>query len=192
MRFADDEFDHSFITTIGVDFKLKTIEMEDDNKIAKIQIWDTAGQDRFRAVTRSYYRGAHGIIIVYDITDKESFDNIKQWLFEIDRYASDDASILVIGNKSDLNEKREVEYDVASEYCNELGIEYIETSAKDSLNIDIAFHKMAKIIKDKQLRMNNFNGINSWNANNQSHKISDFHSKPLIGDGNNKRCCVIL
>ena len=84
----------------------------------QLHIWATAGQDRFRAVTRSYYRGAHGIIIVYDITDKESFDNIRQWLFEIDRYSSDDASISVVGNKSDLNDKREVQYEAANEYCN--------------------------------------------------------------------------
>eukprot|EP01083_Nonionella_stella_P172877 594594_1 len=85
-RFANRDFTGDYISTIGVDFEIKTLEI--DGKTVKLQIWDTAGQERFRTITSSYYRGAHGIIIVYDITDKESFDNVRQWLFEIDRYAS--------------------------------------------------------------------------------------------------------
>ncbi|ETO26081.1 small rab-related GTPase, partial [Reticulomyxa filosa] len=81
LRFADDTYTDSYISTIGVDFKIRTVDLG--------KIWDTAGQERFRTITSSYYRGAHGIIIVYDITDKESFDNVRQWLFEIDRYASE-------------------------------------------------------------------------------------------------------
>ena len=196
LRFSDDEFDNSFITTIGVDFKLKTIETDDDNKIIKLQIWHTAGGDRFRTVTTSYYRGANGIMVVYDITDKESFDNIRHWLFDVDRYASDDASILVIGNKSDLNDKREIGYSQATEFCNELGIEYIEASAKDSINIDYAFHKMAKIIRDKQIKMSSLNQFNPWNGNNNTkYDVSDLDTTSLIrynDESYHKRCCVIL
>lgn len=84
LRFADDTYTESYISTIGVDFKIRTIEL--DGKTIKLQIWDTAGQERFRTITSSYYRGAHGIIVVYDVTDQESFNNVKQWLHEIDRY----------------------------------------------------------------------------------------------------------
>ena len=87
VRFADDTYADSYINTIGVDFKIRTIDI--NSKTVKLQIWDTAGQERFRTITSSYYRGAHGIIIAYDITDKESFQNLRQWLFEIDRYASE-------------------------------------------------------------------------------------------------------
>ena len=85
LRFADDTYTESYISTIGVDFKIRTIEL--DGKTIKLQIWDTAGQERFRTITSSYYRGAHGIIVVFDVTDQESFNNVKQWLHEIDRYA---------------------------------------------------------------------------------------------------------
>ena len=83
LRFADDTYTESHISTIGVDFKIRTIQLE--GKTIKLQIWDTAGQERFRTITSSYYRGAHGIIVVYDVTEMESFNNVKQWLHEIDR-----------------------------------------------------------------------------------------------------------
>merc|ERR1712083_1266763 len=110
LRFADDIYTESYISTIGVDFKIRTVEL--DGKTIKLQIWDTAGQERFRTITSSYYRGAHGIIIVYDITDVESFNNVRQWLFEIDRFASEHVNKLLVGNKSDLDQKRCVEQSV--------------------------------------------------------------------------------
>ncbi|KAG8863230.1 GTP-binding protein of the rab [Serendipita sp. 405] len=111
LRFADDTYTESYISTIGVDFKIRTIELE--GKTVKLQIWDTAGQERFRTITSSYYRGAHGIIVVYDVTDTDTFTNVKQWLQEIDRYASDGVNKLLVGNKSDLTTKKVVEYTVA-------------------------------------------------------------------------------
>ncbi|CAK5279366.1 unnamed protein product [Mycena citricolor] len=111
LRFADDTYTESYISTIGVDFKIRTIELE--GKTVKLQIWDTAGQERFRTITSSYYRGAHGIIVVYDVTDNDTFTNVKQWLQEIDRYASEGVNKLLVGNKSDLTGKKVVEYSVA-------------------------------------------------------------------------------
>ena len=89
------------------------------------QIWDTAGQERFRTITSSYYRGAHGIIVVYDVTDLESFNNVKQWLHEIDRYACDNVNKLLVGNKCDLTAKKVVEYASAKEFAENLGINYV-------------------------------------------------------------------
>lgn len=111
LRFADDTYTESYISTIGVDFKIRTIEL--DKKTIKLQIWDTAGQERFRTITSSYYRGAHGIIVVYDCTDQDSFNNVKQWLEEIDRYACDNVNKLLVGNKCDLTAKKVVDYPVA-------------------------------------------------------------------------------
>jgi len=145
LRFADDTYTESYISTIGVDFKIRTIDL--DAKTIKLQIWDTAGQERFRTITSSYYRGAHGIIVVYDTTDLESFNNVKQWLHEIDRYASENVNKLLVGNKSDLTSKRAVSYDQAKEFADSLGIEFIETSAKNSTNVEKAFMMMASQIK---------------------------------------------
>jgi len=100
LRFADDIFTDSFISTIGVDFKIKTIDI--DGAKVKLQIWDTAGQERFRTITSSYYRGAHGIIVVYDVTEQKSFANITKWLKEIETFAGPAVQKVLVGNKSDL------------------------------------------------------------------------------------------
>ncbi|KAI8325153.1 GTP-binding protein ypt1 [Martensiomyces pterosporus] len=147
LRFADDTYTESYISTIGVDFKIRTIELE--GKTVKLQIWDTAGQERFRTITSSYYRGAHGIIVVYDVTDNETFGNVKQWLQEIDRYASEGVNKLLVGNKCDLADARQVDYTAAKEFADGLSISFLETSAKDSTNVEQAFLTMAKQIKDR-------------------------------------------
>jgi len=147
LRFADDTYTESYISTIGVDFKIRTVEL--DGKTIKLQIWDTAGQERFRTITSSYYRGAHGIIIVYDITDVESFNNVRQWLFEIDRFASEQVNKLLVGNKSDLVNKRSVTHETAAEFAEGLGIPFLETSAKNSTNVEEAFLTMAAQIKTR-------------------------------------------
>jgi len=145
LRFSDDTYTDSYISTIGVDFKIRTIEL--DGKTIKLQIWDTAGQERFRTITSSYYRGAHGIIVVYDCTDLESFNNVKQWLEEIDRYACENVNKLLVGNKCDLTSKKVVNYINAKEFADGLGIPFLETSAKSSTNVEQAFMTMASEIK---------------------------------------------
>lgn len=147
LRFADDTYTESYISTIGVDFKIRTIELE--GKTVKLQIWDTAGQERFRTITSSYYRGAHGIIVVYDVTDKDSFDSVKNWLQEIDRYAVEGVNKLLVGNKSDLVGKKVVETDTAKQMADQLGIPFLETSAKSATNVEQAFLTMAKQIKER-------------------------------------------
>eukprot|EP00252_Welwitschia_mirabilis_P001868 TRINITY_DN1183_c0_g1_i1.p1 TRINITY_DN1183_c0_g1~~TRINITY_DN1183_c0_g1_i1.p1 ORF type:complete len:200 (+),score=32.50 TRINITY_DN1183_c0_g1_i1:129-728(+) len=147
LRFADDSYVESYISTIGVDFKIRTIEL--DGKAIKLQIWDTAGQERFRTITSSYYRGAHGIIVVYDVTDMESYNNVKQWLSEIDKYGNENVCKLLVGNKSDLSDNRVVAQQVAKSFADEVGIPFIETSAKDASNVEEAFLIMAGEVKKK-------------------------------------------
>jgi Ras-related protein Rab-1A len=150
-RFADDIYTDSYISTIGVDFKIKTMSIGD--KMVKLQIWDTAGQERFRTITSSYYRGAQGIILVYDITDVESFHNVKQWLNEIDRYASENVDKLLVGNKTDLESARAVTKQMAEEFAASLNIKCIETSAKESNNVDDAFRSMALTIMSRMEKL---------------------------------------
>jgi len=147
LRFADDTYTESYISTIGVDFKIRTIEL--NGKTIKLQIWDTAGQERFRTITSSYYRGAHGIIVVYDVTDQVSFNNVKQWLQEIDRYACENVNKLLVGNKSDLVSKKVVDINTAKEFAESLGIPFLETSAKNATNVEQAFILMATEIKNR-------------------------------------------
>jgi len=147
LRFADNSWTDTHISTIGVDFKIKTLEI--DGKTVKLQIWDTAGQERFRTITSSYYRGAQGIILVYDCTDKESFNNVKQWIGEIERYACENVNKLLVGNKADLADERQVDTNVAKEFAESYGIPFIETSAKTSYNVEKCFVQMAAAIKKR-------------------------------------------
>ena len=148
LRFSDNIFTDSFISTIGVDFKIRTVTIG-GIKI-KLQIWDTAGQERFRTITSSYYRGAHGIIVVYDVTDQKSFDNIKKWLKEIDTFAGGSVQKLLVGNKCDLVNERTVTTDSGRALADSLKIPFVETSAKDSTNVEEAFLLMANEIKENQ------------------------------------------
>lgn len=141
LRFADDTWSDTYISTIGVDFKIRTITL--DGKVIKLQIWDTAGQERFRTITSSYYRGSHGIIVVYDVTDKTTFDNVRQWLQEIDRYAKADVSRYLVGNKADMAEQRTVSYEAGASCAKSLDIPFLETSAKNCDNVVQLFTDMA-------------------------------------------------
>ena len=135
------------MTTIGVDFKIKTLEI--DNKSVKLQIWDTAGEERFRNIVSSYYRGAHGIMMVYDITDLESFQNLNSWLIEIEKNASKNVYKILVGNKSDMDKDRKVTYEQGKEFASQYGMLFFETSAKESVNVIEAFETMTKeIIKE--------------------------------------------
>jgi len=147
LRFADNSCTETHISTIGVDFKIKTLEI--DGKTVKLQIWDTAGQERFRTITSSYYRGAQGIILVYDCTDSESFTNVKQWMGEIDRYACENVNKLLVGNKCDLTNERAVESATAKEFADSYDIPFIETSAKSGQNVESCFNQMATAIKNR-------------------------------------------
>jgi len=145
LRFADDTYTETYISTIGVDFKIRTVEI--DGKVIKLQIWDTAGQERFRTITSSYYRGAHGIIVVYDVTDEETYTAVERWMTEIDRFAGPEVNKMIVGNKCDMVTKKVVDYAKAKEYADGLGIPFFETSAKDNNNVEQAFLDLTRDIK---------------------------------------------
>ncbi|CAN6165475.1 unnamed protein product, partial [Urochloa humidicola] len=147
LRFSDDTFTTSFITTIGIDFKVRTVEL--DGKRVKLQIWDTAGQERFRTITTAYYRGAMGILLVYDVTDESSFNNIRSWIRNIEQHASDNVNKILVGNKVDMDSKRVVSTAQGQKLADEYGIKFFETSAKTNQNVEQVFFTIARDIKQR-------------------------------------------
>ena len=163
------------MNSIGVDFKLKNIEI--DNKKIKLQIWDTAGQERFRTITTSYYKGAHAILIVFDITDRESFEHVRNWMADIDKFAKEGVLRILVGNKCDLENSRQVRKEEGNEIANKYGIKYIETSAKETTNIEDLFISTAKNLLSKQVSNSGVvkgaqsgkTGIDLMNTNNNQN-----------------------
>ena len=145
MRPQDDKFTDGHIPTTGGEFRIRTIEL--DGKTIKLQIWDTGVQ---RRITSSYYRGAHGIIVVYDVTNRASFDNVKTWLHEIDRYASENANKLLVGNKCECDDTvRQVPTAEGKSFAESVSLNFLETSAKAGTFVDTAFLMMAHDIKTR-------------------------------------------
>jgi Ras-related protein Rab-1A len=153
LRFTEDTFTDNHISTIGVDYKLKIINSGD--KIVKLQVWDTAGQDRFRSITKNYFRGSHGIILLYDITSIASYNNIKAWLQQIREALGNTVTILLVGNKLDLSQNRRVSKDEGNQLAIDNNMGFFETSAKDGSFINEAFehlyNEMSKKSNGKKL-----------------------------------------
>ena len=146
LQFTDNKFRHQHELTIGVEFGGKTIEVA--NKVVKIQIWDTAGQEAFQAITRTYYKGAIGALLVYDITRRDTFTHITRWLEEVKTHRSKSVCIILIGNKKDLEDKRQVSYEEGETLAKENDLLFLETSAKTAFNVAEAFNISAnKIIE---------------------------------------------
>ncbi|KAM9852094.1 protein ENTREP3 [Aulostomus maculatus] len=164
IRFAEDNFNSTYISTIGIDFKVKTIDV--DGKKVKLQVWDTAGQERFKTITTAYYRGAMGIILVYDITDEKSFENIQNWMKSIKENASAGVSRMLLGNKCDIEAKRKVSKETGEKLAKDHGIRFFETSAKSSINVEESFLALARDILQKSSKKpvvaSGIVGIISW------------------------------
>ncbi|TYI53432.1 hypothetical protein E1A91_D11G003500v1 [Gossypium mustelinum] len=139
-RFAKDEFRLDSKPTIGVEFAYRNVKIGD--RVIKAQIWDTAGQERFRAITSSYYRGALGAMLVYDITRRTTFQNVKKWMHELREFGNLEMVIVLVGNKSDLSESRQVSEEEGKKIAEMEGLFFMETSALRNLNVEEAFLRM--------------------------------------------------
>lgn len=157
MRYSSDQFNPDHLTTIGVDYYLNEIEINNKTKI-HIQLWDTAGQERFRTITKNYIKGAQGILLVYDITKRKSFESLAAWMKQIEEIAIENIQTLLIGNKSDMESKREISFKEGQTKAKEFNIDFYETSAKENKNIEEVLTILAKktyqeyvITKEKEL-----------------------------------------
>ena len=149
LQYTDKRFEPMHDITIGVEFGAKVLYFREEDTEVKIQVWDTAGQESFRSIVRSYYRGAVGALVVFDITKRASFDNIKLWLDEIKNNSNSPINITLVGNKQDLEHKRVVSREEALQLANDNDINYIETSAKTGHNVDEAFNNNIKKVLHK-------------------------------------------
>ncbi|MBA0768666.1 hypothetical protein Gotri_017451, partial [Gossypium trilobum] len=145
-RFAKDEFRLDSKPTIGVEFAYRNVKIGD--RVIKAQIWDTAGQERFRAITSSYYRGALGALLVYDITRRTTFQNVKKWMHELREFGNLEMVIVLVGNKSDLSESRQVSEEEGKKIAEMEGLFFMETSALRNLNVEEAFLRMINKIHE--------------------------------------------
>jgi len=146
-RYADDSFTSAFVSTVGIDFKVKTVFRQD--KRVKLQIWDTAGQERYRTITTAYYRGAMGFILMYDVTNEESFSSVHDWCTQIKTYSWDNAQVILVGNKCDMEDERVISYERGKQLADSLGLEFFETSAKENINVRAVFERLVDMICDK-------------------------------------------
>ncbi|KAF9974703.1 Ras- protein Rab-11A [Mortierella antarctica] len=143
-RLTRDEFNLDSKSTIGVDFAAKCIQV--DSRIVKVQIWDTAGKERYRAIASAFYRGAVGAVLVYDIASRESFESLSRWLKELRNHTDPPLGTMLVGNKSDLSHRRAVSTEETTRFAAENGLLFIETSALDSSNVELLFQRLLREI----------------------------------------------
>jgi len=164
LRYVDEIWKENFVPTIGVDFKIKSIKI--DNKTIKLQIWDTAGQERFRSVLSSYFKGANGILLLYDITNVNSFKSLSNWLIEIEKNSSKNVKKILIGNKCDLNDLRKIPTNKGKEFADTYNMKFIETSVKNNININECFYILGKeLLNNFDLKSNKKDKIFTLNDN---------------------------
>ena len=147
MRYSDNVFVENYITTIGLDYKLKNVKL-DSGKTIKVQLWDTAGQDKYRTIAKNYFKGSHGILLLYDITKQSSFNNIREWIQDIREEVSPKAIIFLIGNKIDLADQRKISKEKGIELAEEYKLPFFEASAKSGENVDEVFKALYKKISE--------------------------------------------
>jgi len=147
LRYTQNDYSSEYMPTIGIDFRLKTMEI--DGRVVKVQVWDTAGQERFRTITHNYYRGAHGIALVYDVTHENSFINIRKWIQDVHTFAEQSVNIVLIGNKCDLEQKKVVDSQRGASLAEEYDIKFFETSAKADINVQAAFSSLVEAVCDR-------------------------------------------
>ena len=164
------------MSTIGLDYRLKSMTLKSGKKI-KLQIWDTAGQDRYRSITKNYYKGANGIILIYDITNSETYDNVENWISQIKEESSPNVIIYIVGNKIDMENERKVTTEEGKKIADDYKLPFIETSAKSDININETFEDLVERIDVVYSQLETAPGVVPINGNK------------LVKENNKKKCC---
>lgn len=192
IQYVDETFNSNYISTIGVDYKTKQIQFESKN--IQLCIWDTAGQERFKHLTKQYYKGADGIILVFDITQRETLTKVNDWIKDINSYLlKDEVGLIIVGNKCDLESERQIEYNQGEAFAKKHGIQFIEVSALNNTNVQPAFEMLVAEIIDKQKKRNDsLSSSASSKSNNNKKKIIVSLDKEATNDSgiNNKKNCT--
>lgn len=180
LRFADDVFHDTFLPTIGVDFKIRTIEQA--GSVVKLQMWDTAGQEKFKTIVSAYYKGAQGIMFVFDLTDPKSFSDVKSWMAEAERFSHDKVVKILVGNKSDMENERMIRREDAQQFADSEGMLYYETSAKTNYNVETLFKTFSGKMKETFSK--------AYIEKYKTTKTCLMPVKPPVGTSRkNKSCC---
>ena len=179
LKYTEDKFEESHISTIGLDFKIKKVEI--NNKHYQLLLFDTAGQERYKSIALNVIKDAHGILLMYDITDKATFDSIPDWIQNIKDLKGDDFPLILLGNKIDLEEERNISKEEGQKFADKIGIQFFETSNKNGINIQEAgLALIKKIIEKKEKEKFDLNSSNSLQLSKKTKvKLSD----------DAKRCC---
>lgn len=170
-RYVENTFENVYMSTAGMDYKYKDVELG-DGKLIKLQIWDTAGQERYRTLTTNLYKGAVGIVLIYDITNKKTFDNVRSWITSIEEETSKKIILILVGNKADLKDERKVQKEEGEDIAKEFNLPFFESSAQSGLNVKSVFETLAKLIVEKKAQ-----------SANQGQKLTN------IKNVEKKKCC---
>ncbi|EKE39771.1 Rab family GTPase [Entamoeba nuttalli P19] len=187
LRFTRNEFEPEKKFTIGVEFATRTIEYE--GKTIRAQIWDTAGQEKYRAITDAYYRGAEGAMCVYDVSKKDSFDAIERWMNELKNGCDSDITIMIVGNKADLKQEREVNTSDGTEFAQKHSAFFIETSALDGTNVEKAFSDLLIQIYKKKNATLKSDSVPSDNSKPKTEEKVDISQTQSAQTQGGKKCC---
>ena len=170
-RYVENSFENVYMSTAGMDYKYKDVELG-DGKLIKLQIWDTAGQERYRTLTTNLYKGAVGIVLIYDITNKKTFENVRSWITSIEEETSKKIILILVGNKADLKDERKVQKEEGEDIAKEFNLPFFESSAQSGLNVKSVFETLAKLIVEKKAQ-----------SANQGQKLTN------IKNVEKKKCC---
>ena len=186
-QYMTNTFHQNSKATIGVEFFTRIYKV--NNKIIRLEIWDTAGEERYKSITSVYYKGAKGAFIVYDITSRKSFNNVDKWIEEIKEKTSKDIKLIVIGNKTDLNNEREITFEEAKYRFKDMDIPLIETSALNDTNVDQAFIDMIKIIYQDYINKGDDDSLTDDKRHGKGIDLKDMDKNNSHENKNSLICC---
>ncbi|XP_034111090.1 ras-related protein Rab-21 [Drosophila albomicans] len=168
LRYMEDKFNTQHLSTLQASFVTKKVTLPDERR-AQLNIWDTAGQERFHALGPIYYRGSDGALLVYDITDQDSFQKVKSWVRELKQMRGSEIALIIVGNKTDLEEQRAIEYETAQRYAQTVGAQYVETSAKENEGVSELFELLTQLMVEHHVQKQQPNDTNNTHSNSNSN-----------------------